>query len=269
VSEPARPMPSEEPYVMRVRGLGFSYARERILEDVDLDIKPCDFLALIGPNGGGKTTLVKLLLGLLKPDTGQIESTLSARGGSLGYVPQFATFDRNFPLRVDEVVRMGTLGRRGVFRRYTADDQRDAAQALERLDLSDLARAPIAELSGGQVQRVLIARALASDPEILFLDEPTASIDPDSQEGLRDILLELNTRIPIVIVTHDLGSLPRTVKNVACLNRALFYHPGGEISEETLEQVYGCAVDLIAHGHPHRVLDEHGGPGGHGEPPRG
>ncbi len=252
------PHADDAPFVMRARGIGYGYGRERILVDVDLDILPNDFLALIGPNGGGKTTLVKILLGLLEPDTGRIESRLERSGGNLGYVPQFATFDRNFPLRVDEVVRMGTLGRRGAFRRYTAEDRDAAYAALERLDLADIARAPIAALSGGQVQRVLIARALASDPEILFLDEPTASIDPDSQEGLREILLELNTRIPIVIVTHDLGSLPRTVKNVACLNRSLYYHAGGEISEETLEQVYGCAVDLIAHGHPHRVLDEHG-----------
>ena len=264
--EAATPPREDAEFVMRARGLGFRYGRERILVDVDLDILPNDFLALIGPNGGGKTTLVKLLLGLLRPDTGRIESRLGARRGGLGYVPQFATFDRSFPLRVDEVVRMGTLGRRGPLRPYAARDRRDAERALARLGLGDLARLPIAELSGGQVQRVLIARALASDPEILFLDEPTASIDPESQEGLREILLELNQRIPIVIVTHDLGSLPRTVKNVACLNRSLFYHAGGEISEETLEQVYGCAVDLIAHGHPHRVLDEHHD---HGDTPRG
>jgi zinc transport system ATP-binding protein len=243
--------------VISARGLRFGYGREVVIDDVDLDICERDFLAIIGPNGGGKTTLVKILLGLIRPWSGQITSTLSERRGALGYVPQFATFDRSFPLRVSEVVLMGTLGRRGVLRRYTAADRADVSRALERLGLEPLADLPIADLSGGQVQRVLIARALASDPEILFLDEPTASIDPESREGLREILTELNERIPIVIVTHDLGSLPQAVKNIACLNREMFYHAGGELTEETLERAYGCQVDLIAHGHPHRVLDTH------------
>jgi zinc transport system ATP-binding protein len=248
---------------LSARGLRFGYGSEIVLDGVDLDIEPRDFLAIIGPNGGGKTTLVKILLGLLKPWSGEVRSKLGARRGALGWVPQFATFDRDFPLRVFEVVLMGRLGRRGLLRRYTDADREAAGEALFRLGLQDLERAPIAELSGGQVQRVLIARALASEPEILFLDEPTASVDLESRGGLREILLELNERIPIVIITHDLGSLPQTVKNVACLNRQLYYHPGGEISEHTLEQVYGCHVDLIAHGHPHRVLHEHG-PGDEG-----
>jgi len=248
---------SNEP-VIRVRGLTFGYGREKILDDVDLDIGARDFLAIIGPNGGGKTTLVKILLGLLQPWSGEIHSTLAKRPGSLGYVPQFAAFERDFPLRVFDVVLMGTLGRRGRLRRYAAEDSAAARNALERLDLANLERVPIAELSGGQIQRVLIARALASVPDILFLDEPTASIDPESREGLREILLELNQNIPIVIVTHDMGSLPETIKNVACLNGELYYHPGGEVSQETLDRVYGCHVDLIAHGHPHRVLHDHG-----------
>jgi zinc transport system ATP-binding protein len=250
--------------ILEARGITFRYGREEVLRDVDLAIEPDDFLALIGPNAGGKTTLVKIMLGLLEPDAGEVRSRLDGRGGSLGYVPQFATFDRAFPLRVEEVVVMGRLGRRRPLRRYSREDHGAALAALDRLGLVDIARSPIAELSGGQVQRVLIARALASDPEILFLDEPTASIDPDSREGLREILLELNERIPIVIVTHDLGSLPEMVKNVACLNRELYYHAGGEISEETLERAYGCHVDLIAHGHPHRVLHQHGDEGGGG-----
>jgi zinc transport system ATP-binding protein len=250
--------------ILEVRGLCFRYGAESVLDGIDLDIQARDFLAIIGPNGGGKTTLVKILLGLLRPSSGDVRWRLAGRRGSLGYVPQFATFDRTFPLRVFEVVLMGRLGRRGLLRRYTDQDHEAARSALERLGLRGLERTPIAELSGGQVQRVLIARALASEPEILFLDEPTASVDLESRGGLREVLLELNQRIPIVIITHDLGSLPETVKNVACLNRQLYYHPGGEISEDTLEQVYGCHVDLIAHGHPHRVLHEHGGGGGGG-----
>ncbi len=248
-----------------IRKLRFGYGREVVLDGIDLDIMPLDFLAVIGPNGGGKTTLVNLLLGLLRPWSGEIHNRLSERPGSLGYVPQYASFDRSFPLQVFDVVLMGRLGRRGPLRRYRPEDRAAAHAALARLDLHHLARSQVSDLSGGQVQRVLIARALASSPEILFLDEPTASIDHESRGGLREILLELNQEIPVVIVTHDLSSLPEMVKNVACLNRELFYHPGGEVSQETLEQVYGCHVDLIAHGHPHRVLQDHSRHGGEGE----
>jgi zinc transport system ATP-binding protein len=245
-----------DPPLLEVRDLSFGYGRERILDRVNLDIQPRDFLAVIGPNGGGKTTLVKILLGLLQPWSGEIHSRLSGRRGSLGYVPQFATFERSFPLRVTDVVLMGLLGRRGLLRRYSHKDRATVQTTLERFGLGDLGH----QLSGGQTQRVLIARALVSQPEILFLDEPTASIDAESRETLRTLLLELNREIPVVIVTHDLSSLPDAVKNIACLNRELFYHPSGEIPTETLERVYGCHVDLIAHGHPHRVLSDHDTP---------
>jgi zinc transport system ATP-binding protein len=248
--------------MLRVRDLCFAYDREQIIDHVDLDIHPRDFLAIIGPNGGGKSTLIKLLLGLLRPGSGEIRSRLDARRGSRGWVPQFATFDRSFPLRVSEVVMMGALGGRGLFRRYAREDRLATETVLEQLQLRELGTTPIAELSGGQMQRVLIARALVSKPEILFLDEPTASIDVESREKLRSLLLELNETIPIVIVTHDLSSLPDAVKNIACLNRQLYYHPGGEAVADGLEKVYGCHVDLIAHGHPHRVLSDHASGGG-------
>ncbi len=253
--------------VIRVRDLCFGYDAERVIDHVDLDVYPRDFLAIIGPNGGGKSTLVKLLLGLLRPWSGEIRSRIGQRRGSLGWVPQFATFDRAFPLRVCEVVEMGALGGRGLFRPYSRQNRLSTEAILEQLQLDGLAETRIAELSGGQMQRVLIARALVSRPEILFLDEPTASIDAESREKLRSLLLELNQSIPIVIVTHDLSSLPDAVKNVACLNRQLYYHPGGEAVAEGLEKVYGCHVDLIAHGHPHRVLSEHPtGEGSAGQP---
>jgi zinc transport system ATP-binding protein len=253
--------------VISVRDLCFGYDGVRVIDHVDLDIQARDFLAIIGPNGGGKSTLVKLLLGLLRPWSGKIDSRIGTRRGSLGYVPQFAAFDRSFPLRVSEVVMMGTLGGRGLLRRHSRENRLATGAVLEQLKIQGLSATPIAELSGGQIQRVLIARALVSEPEILFLDEPTASIDAESRETLRSLLLELNRTIPIVIVTHDLSSLPDTVKNIACLNRELYYHTGGEANAETLEKVYGCHVDLIAHGHPHRVLSEHSSGGGSGERP--
>jgi zinc transport system ATP-binding protein len=243
--------------VVQVRELCFGYGRDRVLDRVDLDIQARDFLAIIGPNGGGKSTLLKILLGLEKPWSGRVTSQVATGSGGMGYVPQHPTFDRSFPLPVLDAVMMGRIGRRGLVRRYSAADRSAAHQALDRLGLAALADARISDLSGGQLKRALIARAIATQPEILFLDEPTASIDLEFREHLRDLLVELNRSIPIVIVTHDLADLPDSVKNIACLNRQLYYHPGGEITPQALSEVYGCHVELVAHGHPHRVLREH------------
>ncbi|MFL6294133.1 MAG: metal ABC transporter ATP-binding protein [Thermoanaerobaculia bacterium] len=239
---------------LQVRGLTFGYGRELVLDHVDLDIHERDFLAVIGPNGGGKTTLIKAILGLLRPWSGEVVSRIPR--GHMGYVPLFSTFDRSFPLRVRDVVLMGKLGRRGLLRRYTREDRDDVERILERLKLVDVARSHVAEVSGGQLQRVLIARALAGEPAILFLDEPTASIDAESREVLREILEELNQRIPVVVVTHDVTSISPMVQRIACINRRLFYH-GPELDQDVLEEVYGCPVELVAHGVPHRVLHHH------------
>jgi zinc transport system ATP-binding protein len=240
--------------LLRVRDLTFGYGREVVLEHVDLDIHDRDFLAVIGPNGGGKTTLIKAILGLLRPWSGEVISRVPR--GHMGYVPQFSTFDRSFPLRVQDVVLMGKLGRRGILRRYTREDREDVERILERLKLAPVALSHVSEVSGGQLQRVLIARALAGDPGILFLDEPTASIDAESREVLREILEELNQRIPVVVVTHDVTSISPMVQRIACINRRLFYH-GPELDQDVLEEVYGCPVELVAHGVPHRVLHHH------------
>lgn len=250
-------MDKEESPLLEARHVTFGYGREVVLDDVSLAIQPRDFLAVIGPNGGGKTTLVKILLGLLKPWSGEVVSSLDGRGASLGYVPQFSTFDKTFPLRVSDVVLMGRLGRRGLLRPYTRDDREAVARVLARLDLSALAGAHVSEISGGQLQRVLIARAVIADPEVLFLDEPTASIDAESRGALVDLLQDLNRRIPIVVITHDVTSIAPMVRNIACINRRLHYHPGGAIDQGMLEEVYGCPVELVAHGVAHRVLPDH------------
>jgi len=251
--------------LLEARGVTFGYGREVVLEGIDLAIEPRDFLAIIGPNGGGKTTLVKVLLGLLRPWSGEVVYHLpGGRRGRLGYVPQFSTFDRGFPLRVADVVLMGKLGERGLLRPYTRADRAAVERVLDRLELADLARAHVSEISGGQLQRVLIARAVVADPEILFLDEPTASIDAESRQALQSLLAELNQRIPIVVVTHDVTAVAPMAKNIACVNRRLHYHPGGEIDQEILEEVYGCPVELVAHGGvAHRVLAAHDHPHPH------
>jgi zinc transport system ATP-binding protein len=240
--------------LIEVRDVTFGYGREVVLDHVSLAIQPRDFLAIIGPNGGGKTTLIKVILGLLRPWSGEVIVRTPHR--HLGYVPQFSTFDRSFPLRVRDVVLMGKLGRRGLVRRYTKEDREDVERILERLKLTDVALSHVSGVSGGQLQRVLIARALAGGPEALFLDEPTASIDAESREVLREILEELNQRIPVVVITHDVTSLSTMATHIACINRRLFYH-GAEIDQHALEEVYGCPVELVAHGVPHRVLHHH------------
>jgi zinc transport system ATP-binding protein len=252
--------------VIAVRDLTFGYGREVVLDRVNLEIQPRDFLAIIGPNGGGKTTLLKVMLGLLKPWSGRVEHNLPGGGpGRFGYVPQFSTFDKSFPLRVADVVMMGTLGRRGFLRPASKADRAAVDRLLARLGLSEIARAHVSEISGGQLQRVLIARAIVSEPRILFLDEPTASIDTESRGSLLALLRELNEEIPIVVVTHDVTSIAPMVRRIACINRRLFYHGGPELSQEVLEETYGCPVELVTHGVAHRVLHDHHSPhDGHG-----
>jgi zinc transport system ATP-binding protein len=241
---------------VRVDGVTFGYDRQVVLDDVSIDIDRHDYLAIIGPNGGGKTTLVKLILGLLEPWRGAVSLALSGPHAA-GYVPQFASFDKNFPLRVDEVVAMGRLGLAGLGRSYSAADRSAVDGALERFGLSALAGTCVSELSGGQLQRTLIARALAGEPEILFLDEPLASIDSESREVVLGTLAELNERIPVVVVSHDVTLFGGAVKQIACVNRQLHYHSSGELTGEMLEEVYGCPVELVAHGVPHRVMESH------------
>ena len=212
-------MAPEPPVVIEVHGVSFGYGSQPVLEDVELAIGGRDFLAIVGPNGGGKTTLLKVILGLLKPWRGEVVRRLSGRRGAIGYVPQFSSFDRNFPLRVESLVLMGRLGASGLLRPYRRADRNRVAAVLGQLQLGTLARLPIGELSGGQLQRVLIARALAGDPEVLLLDEPTSSVDPESREVLATALADLNRRIPVVVVTHDASALSQQVTRVVFVNR--------------------------------------------------
>lgn len=244
--------------LLAVEGVTAGYGREVVLEDVTLSIRRGDFLAIIGPNGGGKSTLVKVMLGLIEPWRGRVVRGHSRRPGALGYVPQYATFERSFPLRVRDVVRMGRLGRRGLLRRYDREDRAAVEAAIAEMRLERVAASPVGELSGGQLQRTLIARALAGEPELLFLDEPMASVDPEMRRRLIGRLTELNRRIPVVVVTHDLTPFGGIVRQIACVNRRLHYHPEGKLTAAALEEVYGCPVELISHGVPHRVLEDHG-----------
>lgn len=247
--------------VIEISQVSFSYNGATILEEVNLDVQSGDFLAIIGPNGGGKTTLIKLMLGLLKPDRGHLRVLgLPPHEASprVGYVPQDTGTNVSIPITVFNVVLMGCLQGGGSWRRYSSRDRQATREVLERVGMWEFRRRRMNELSGGQRQRVLVARALVSNPVLLLLDEPTASIDTDGQTLFYNILKELNKTITIVAVSHDLMVISSYVKSVACVSGQVYFHDKPEITKDMLEQAYHCPVELIAHGMPHRVLDMHG-----------
>ncbi len=246
--------------VVNIRGVDVAYNGYIALEDIDLVVEKLDFLGIIGPNGGGKSTLLKVILGLIKPSSGTVEvlgaSPARART-SIGYVAQHQDFDRRFPATIWDVVLMGRLSHAGLLHGYGAQDKQSAASALKTVGMYEQRKRSIGELSGGQQQRVLIARALVTDHRLLLLDEPMSGVDSAMQKGLYDLLADLNRNMTIVMVSHDISSVSRYVKKIACLNRELYYHGSGELSARDLESAYRCPVELIAHGVPHRVLREH------------
>jgi len=254
--------------IVEINNLSFAYNGEIVLEDVNLEIRPQDFIAMIGPNGGGKTTLLKLILGLLKPDKGSIRVTgqpARKASASIGYVPQDVHINRSFPITALDVVLMGRLDPQKRWVRKSASNRHEAIAALEKLEMGALAEKRIGDLSGGQRQRVFIARALVTRPRLLLLDEPTASIDTRGQTEFFRLLKELNKDTTILVVSHDLLVISRYVKSVACVNKRLHYHDQAEITGEMLESMYPCSVEevcpveLVAHGLPHRVLRDHRG----------
>jgi zinc transport system ATP-binding protein len=246
--------------IIQMRDVWFSFNGQPVLQEVNLHVPQGDFLVVIGPNGGGKTTLLKLMLGLLYPTRGTVAvfgeppHRVSHR---IGYVPQNVHINKDFPVSVLDVVLMGRLRTGRGWSRHTRQDRVAAQQALEQMQLWGCRDRRIGKLSGGQLQRVFIARALVSGPEVLFLDEAMASIDAQGRGEFYDILKELNRTVTIVAASHDMMILSRQVKSVACVNRELHHHDSGEITQEMLDEAYHCPVDLVAHGIPHRVLGLH------------
>ncbi len=246
--------------VISLDGVWVRFDQTTVLEGIDLSVPRGDYLAILGPNGGGKTTLLRTILGLVKPDKGKVRvlgKPPSRSRDRIGYVPQYTRYDRDFPISVWDVALMGRLPHNAHVSGYSNVDEEKVMEALEAVDIQDLRDRQIDELSGGQRQRLFIARALAVEPEILLLDEPTSSIDTRVQTSVFDLLADLNREITIMLVTHDLSVVSTRVKRVACLNRKLIVHDEKQVSKEELEETYQCPVDLIAHGRPHRVFEEH------------
>lgn len=259
--------------IIDIKNLWFYYGTQPVLEGVELAVSPGVFLGLIGPNGGGKTTLFKIILGLLSPARGSVRvfgqdpRNLGLQRSLIGYVPQRINVDWHFPLTAQEVVLMGCYSRLGLFRRPGPSERRKAALALEQMEMQAFARSPIGALSGGQQQRVFLARALVAQPKILLLDEPTMGVDVAHQDTFYHQLNTLRREkgITIVMVSHDVGVVSCFADELACLNRTLFLHgkPEEVLSKAVVGQAYGCDVEIVSHGPvphhlPHRVINEHG-----------
>jgi zinc transport system ATP-binding protein len=241
-------------YVIEIHNVSFAYTREPVLRDVSLVVPPEEFLGIIGPNGGGKSTLVKLILGLLKPNKGSISimgASPHAARSRIGYVPQYPTFSRrDFPISVMDTVLLGRLGQdRHWSIKYSNEDHDIAREVMEVVEIQNIAGRPIGSLSGGQLQRVLIARALACRPEILILDEPTANIDIRVEEDIFAMLKQHNDHMTVIVVSHDIAFISGYVDRVACLNQTLVCHATDEISGKTIEELYGAPVKMIHHAH--------------------
>ncbi len=238
--------------IITCRGLNFGYGAEPVLRNVDLAIPAGDFVSVVGPNGSGKTTLLKLALGLLKPDSGSItvfdQAPRRARR-HVGYVPQHPRLDPLFPVCALDVALMGRLGRAPALGGWRRADRQAALEALAEVGLADRSGDHFAALSGGQKQRVLIARALAGGPELLLLDEPTAGLDAHVEEDFYRLLEELNKRLTIVMVSHDLGFVSGFVKSVVCVGRDVVIHPTSAVTGEIIADLYGRDVRLVRHDH--------------------
>lgn len=243
--------------LVKIDNLSFGYDKTPVLEKVNLSVFEKDFLGVIGPNGGGKTTLLKLILGLEKPSQGKISfgKDLDGRKKPIGYLPQVRYIDRKFPITVMDVVLSGSimLGKN----KSKAEINEKAMQLLQDMGLTEIRKKAIGELSGGQMQRVFLCRALISEPKLLILDEPDTFVDNRFEGELYEKLLKLNKEIAIILVSHDVGTIVSHVKTIACVNKQLHYHPSNNITAEQLDS-YNCPIQVISHGEiPHTVLKHH------------
>lgn len=242
--------------LLELKSVNYAYDHKIVLKDVTLKIRENDFLGIIGPNGGGKTTLLKIIVGLLQPMSGEI----IARDGDnsrIGYLPQINQIDKKFPISVLDVVLSGLMSHKNLFGRYTSQNRKKAEALMSRIGIEHLKNKNIGELSGGQLQRVFLCRAIVTDPHLLILDEPDTYVDQNFEGELYEILDQLNKQMAIIIVSHDVGTIFSHMKTIACVNKTLCYHDSNIISPEQLK-AYNCPIDILTHGEvPHRVLKHH------------
>jgi len=240
--------------LIQINNVSAGYDGKTVICHVDLTIFERDFLGIIGPNGGGKTTLLKVILGLLKPVSGEITFYSSGMDKKIGYMPQTNQIDKKFPILVSEIILSGLMSEK----LNKQEKMQKAIDISRKMGVENILSKPIGSLSGGQLQRVLLARAVINNPLLLILDEPNTYVDKHFEHHFYEYLQEINNETAIILVSHDIGTVVSKVKNIACINETLHYHPGTAIETEWLEEHFACPFDLIGHGAiPHRVLKEH------------
>ncbi|MFN8211607.1 MAG: metal ABC transporter ATP-binding protein [Bacteroidales bacterium] len=245
-------------FLFEIESLSAGYGNKTVLDNINFRVSENDFIGVIGPNGGGKTTLLKVILGLLKPVSGTVRfNETLLRRNSIGYLPQMSNGDIAFPVTVTDVILSGLMIQKGVVARMSVDDRKRARQVIGELGLESIKGSPLTELSGGQLQRVFLGRAIIGSPRLLLLDEPDNFVDTTFENDFYEKLHELNSRMGILMVSHDVGTISAHVKSFACVNRKLHYHPSPEITNEQLSD-YDCPIQLVTHGRvPHTVLQKH------------
>lgn len=253
-------MQKDRSFAIEIKNLSFSYGPTKALENINLRLKENIFLSIIGPNGGGKTTLFNLMLGLLEPDTGTIKifskNPKDARN-LIGYVPQINDFNKDLPATALDVVLSALASKKSLMQKIDDADREYARESLKQVGMLEHQNRQISRLSGGQIQRVLIARALVRSPRILLLDEPVSNIDSKTQKSIYSLLKELKKNMTIIMITHDISTTSAYVDEVACLNVKMHHHGDVEGGLKALSKMSSCPVELLAHGVPHRVLGDH------------
>ena len=247
VSNNSNDFDTEKP-VVEFQEVDFAYDTQLILQNVSFNIHAGEYISVIGPNGGGKTTLIRLLLGLLQPSHGHVRlfgSAPNVHRNRVGYVPQYQAFDSRFPITVREVVLMGRIRR--PIRFYRNIDKEEANRALAMVEMDNIAETSFSELSGGQRQRTLIARAIASNPDLLIMDEPTTNIDARGGKRFADLMRSLGARRSVMIITHDLDMVYAQTERVLCINRTVHLHPVQDLEKDTLQNLYGHHVRIVRH----------------------
>ena len=249
--------------IVEIQNLNVGYENKpEVLKEVFIDIFSDDFLGIIGPNGGGKTTLLKAILGLLKPSSGSIsffQEEQKVPSINIGYLSQINQIDRKFPISVFDVILSGLTPSGKILKRYTKTDKEKAEIIARRMGVENLLKRSVGELSGGQLQRVLLGRAMVDCPQLLVLDEPNSYVDKVFETNFYHLLEDISQSTAVVLVSHDIGTIISQVKNIACVNQRLHYHSGSDITGEWLAEAYNsCPIEIIGHGTlPHRVLHEH------------